>query len=176
LDAAICFNCQLYIPPEEGVDWTVHPKRQFDSLGRVYHAGCAFLYETIAVKFVRPTDLRNRIGMFMLEEYSLHIGSKVDAGKVQDMIEKFASRELAAQPTPGWISVKDRLPKTGDTVLAININVEYGSDLIEIVNRNYLGAGNNADMEDFVGRGYTHWMLEPVRPLSNPPKRRMREN
>jgi len=57
-----------------------------------------------AVKVIKPTDLRNRIGMFMVEEYGLHIGSKVDAGKVQDMIEKFVSRELAAQLAPGWIS------------------------------------------------------------------------
>jgi len=49
-----------------------------------------------AVKVIRPTGLRNRIGMFMLEEHDLHIGNKVDAGKVQDMIEQFVRGELSA--------------------------------------------------------------------------------
>jgi hypothetical protein len=47
-----------------------------------------------AVKVIHPRDLRNRVGKFMLEEYGLHVGSKVDAGKVQDMIEEFVQREL----------------------------------------------------------------------------------
>lgn len=47
-----------------------------------------------AVKVIHPTDLRNRVGRYMLEQHGLHIGQKVDAGKVQDMIEDFVSKEI----------------------------------------------------------------------------------
>jgi Protein of unknown function (DUF551) len=54
-----------------------------------------------AVKVIRPTDLRNRIGMYMLEERGIKIGRKVDPGDVQDMIVEFTQRELErAQGTP----------------------------------------------------------------------------
>lgn len=50
---------------------------------------------------VRPTDLRNRIGRYMVEEKGLHIGDTVDVGKVQDMIEEFVKREVPTNDRKG---------------------------------------------------------------------------
>jgi hypothetical protein len=46
-----------------------------------------------AVQVVRPTDLRNRIGMYMLEEKGCKIGVPIDPGEVQTMIEEFSRKE-----------------------------------------------------------------------------------
>lgn len=46
-----------------------------------------------AVKVVRPTDLRNRVGMYMMEERGVKMGRNVDPGDVQDMIVEFVQRE-----------------------------------------------------------------------------------
>ncbi len=48
-----------------------------------------------AVTVVAPTDLRNRVGMFMMEK-GCKIGAKVDCGDVQDWITEFAAHEVAS--------------------------------------------------------------------------------
>lgn len=54
-----------------------------------------------AVKVIRPTDLRNRVGMYMMEERGVQLGRNVDPGDVQDMIVEFTQRELAGLPGSG---------------------------------------------------------------------------
>jgi hypothetical protein len=53
-----------------------------------------------AVKVIRPTDLRNRVGMYMMEERGVKIGRNVDPGDVQDMIVEFTQREIEKLATP----------------------------------------------------------------------------
>jgi hypothetical protein len=54
-----------------------------------------------AVKVIRPTDLRNRVGMYMMEERGVKMGRNVDPGDVQDMIEEFTRREIkSVAPSP----------------------------------------------------------------------------
>jgi hypothetical protein len=54
-----------------------------------------------AVKVIRPTDLRNRVGMYMMEEKGVKMGRNVDPGDVQDMIVEFTQREIkSVAPSP----------------------------------------------------------------------------
>lgn len=55
-----------------------------------------------AIVVVRPTDLRNRVGMFLVEHHNYHTKSKpVSIGKVQDLICEFIELERAApKPAP----------------------------------------------------------------------------
>lgn len=47
-----------------------------------------------AVAVVRPTDLRNRVGMFLVEYHDYHTKSKpVSIGTVQDLICQFVELE-----------------------------------------------------------------------------------
>jgi hypothetical protein len=54
------------------------------------------------------------------------------------------------------------MPPINSTVVLCVDTEEDSQEIIAIVRRNYLGVMNNADYEDIVARGYTHWRkLEP---------------
>lgn len=51
-----------------------------------------------AVQVVRPTDLRNRVGMFLVERHGYHTKSKpVSIGTVQDLICEFMESAQAKE-------------------------------------------------------------------------------
>lgn len=73
-----------------------------------------------AVKVVRPTDLRNRVGLYMMEERGVKLGRNVDPGDVQDMIVEFTQRELAGLSGSGAaVSASPQPRLTGDQLLKI---------------------------------------------------------
>src|SRR5271156_6095320 len=73
LDEAVCFNCKKVIQADSGTDWSVHPNRKFDDLGRVYHSSCE----------VQP----NKKGFFQkqleAEEYFISFDTKANPGKLE---------------------------------------------------------------------------------------------
>lgn len=50
-----------------------------------------------------PKDLRNRVGLYMMER-GVKLGRNVDPGDVQDMIEEFTQREMQEV---GRIAIED---------------------------------------------------------------------
>jgi hypothetical protein len=121
---------------KESVQWELAPSimKEIGELIDGYPAGAADVEKLAreialpdellggAVKVIRPTDLRNRVGMYMMER-GVKMGRNVDPGDVQDMIEKFVTHELrrSLQPplTQSWISVADGMPNFGVTVLVV---------------------------------------------------------
>lgn len=84
-------------------------------------------------------------------------------------LSDFAQFFLPTPPQP-WISVKERLPEAGSTVILCVESEPDSQDIISIVKRNYLGARDNADHDDIIGRGYTHWKELDAQPLPTPPE------
>lgn len=96
-----------------------------------------------------------------------------DKGKLHttgDVLDKFAAQFFLPAPPQPWISVKERLPEAGSTVILCVESEPDSQDIISIVKRNYLGARDNADHDDIIGRGYTHWKELDAQPLPTPPE------
>lgn len=138
-----------------------------------------------AVKVIRPTDLRNRVGLYMMEERGVQMGRNVDPGDVQDMIVEFTQREIEKLSTGeanGWISVEERFPPMVEHWSDKGGAEKYeSSDQFMFIDENgdyFIGEYAGQVGEDYRWSAYgggliqtrvTHWQpLKPPAPTSVP--------
>ncbi len=105
-----------------------------------------------AVKVIRPTDLRNRVGLYMMEERGIKMGRNVDPGDVQDMIVEFTQRELLRASDPqkgqGWATPES---------------------LYRIAMKLMIGRGTNTPWPDVADFEIEAWLTAARERLSAPP-------
>ena len=110
-----------------------------------------------------PQDLIDDLQMYIDEEPDNYLnGRRTAMCMARDYLKKFFEQESLAQATSEWVSVDERLPEVGKTVLTLDkrghINDRYTykcADGVAVFTAEYLTSSKDI----------THWM-----PLPEPPK------